>query len=427
MSVALILLNDTLRLHDNPLLHIADGSSAKAAVIVLNRPAFFGQQYGIKRANLQRLQQQLSVIRSLSNALAARNIGLITLFGDTAQSLLKLAQQLGATRLYCAKPVATYENAAIARLSQQLSVTTLDCNSLLGTTSDPGLANLPDSFTAFRKQYEPSLRVALPVDTAMPDDTWLTPAQTARYNADFTQLLQQYLPHQLQFKASEDAAMAHLKHYIWQQRHILHYKDSRNQLIGKHYASFSSSALALGSLSVRWLWHEIERFEQQILANDSTYWLKFELLWREFFRWQFRKYDARWFSKGGIQSQINFTAPVLNTDQQQHFRNWCSANTGNAFIDANMTLLNQTGLMSNRGRQNVASYLIHDLGIDWRLGAAYFEQRLMDYDCASNWGNWAYIAGTGNSQARHFNVQKQAQLYDPDGSFVHAITGVLAL
>ncbi|HBN88410.1 MAG TPA: DASH family cryptochrome, partial [Rheinheimera sp.] len=120
-------------------------------------------------------------------------------------------------------------------------------------------------------------------------------------------------------------------------------------------------------------------------------------------------------------------APVLNTDQQQHFRNWCSANTVNAFIDANMTLLNQTGLMSNRGRQNVASYLIHDLGIDWRLGAAYFEQRLMDYDCASNWGNWAYIAGTGNSQARHFNVQKQAQLYDPDGSFVHAITGVLAL
>jgi len=119
MSMTLILLNDTLRLHDNPLLRIADGDSAKAAVMVLNRHAFFGQQYGIKRANLQRLQQQLSVIRSLSSALAARNIGLITLFGDTTQSLLKLAQQLGATRLYCAKPVATYENAAIARQVRQ--------------------------------------------------------------------------------------------------------------------------------------------------------------------------------------------------------------------------------------------------------------------------------------------------------------------
>ena len=421
MSMTLILLNDTLRLHDNPLLRIADGSNTKAAVMVLNRHAFFGQQYGIKRANLQRLQQQLSVIHSLNHALAARNIGLITLFGDTAQCLLKLAQQLGTTRLYCAEPVATYEYAAIARLSQQLSVTTFDCNSLLAAASHPGLESLPDSFTAFRKKYEPSLQVTPPFDSTIPDEAWLTPAQAEHYSADFTQLRQQYLPQPLHFSASEDAALTYLKHYIWQQRHILHYKDTRNQLIGKHYASFCSPALALGSLSVRRMWHEIERFEQQIMANDSTYWLKFELLWREFFRWQCRKHGASWFSKGGIQGLIDFTAPALNTDQQQHFRNWCSANTGNAFIDANMKLLNQTGLMSNRGRQNVASYLVHDLGIDWRLGAAYFEQRLLDYDCASNWGNWAYIAGTGNSQARQFNVQKQAQLYDPDGSFIRAM------
>ena len=86
-----------------------------------------------------------------------------------------------------------------------------------------------------------------------------------------------------------------------------------------------------------------------------------------------------------------------------------------------MRLLNSTGLMSNRGRQNVASYLIHDLGIDWRLGAAYFEQRLLDYDVASNWGNWAYIAGSGNSAERQFNVIKQALHYDPAGEFVRTI------
>lgn len=77
--------------------------------------------------------------------------------------------------------------------------------------------------------------------------------------------------------------------------------------------------------------------------------------------------------------------------------------------------------MSNRGRQNVASYLLHNLDIDWRLGAAYFEQRLLDYDCASNWGNWAYIAGTGNSTQRQFNISKQAQMYDPQGAFVKAM------
>lgn len=422
MSIRLVLLNDTLRLHDNPLLHIQGNASApKAAVIVLNRQAFFGQQFGIKRANLHRLQQQLSAICSLSSKLAAQNIGLITLFGDTAQCVLNLAQKLGTTQLYCAEPVAAYEYAATARMSQQLSLTMPDCNSLLGGTARPELVKLPDSFTAFRKQVEPSLAVAAPVDNTVADKSWLTPEQTAEHNADFNLLLQQYLPQQLH-GAIEDAAVTHLQQYIWQQRHILHYKETRNQLSGKHYASFCSAALALGALSVRSLWHEISRFEQQVLANESTYWLKFELLWREFFRWQFRKHGTRWFSKGGIQGQTDFAAPALNTNPQQHFRNWCSASTGNAFIDANMTLLNQTGLMSNRGRQNVASYLIHDLGVDWRLGAAYFEQRLLDYDCASNWGNWAYIAGTGNSQARHFNVQKQAQLYDPGGRFSHTTT-----
>ena len=149
--------------------------------------------------------------------------------------------------------------------------------------------------------------------------------------------------------------------------------------------------------------------------------MKFELLWREFFRWQMRKHANRWFSKGAVKGALDFAVPALNRAQHLAFTRWCHANTGVDFVDANMRLLNQTGLMSNRGRQNVASYLIHDLAIDWRLGAAYFEQRLLDYDCASNWGNWAYIAGTGNSAQRQFNISKQAQMYDPQGAFVKAM------
>ena len=70
--------------------------------------------------------------------------------------------------------------------------------------------------------------------------------------------------------------------------------------------------------------------------------------------------------------------------------------------------------MSNRGRQNVASYLCNDLKTDWRYGAAYFEQQLIDYDVCSNWGNWAYLAGVGNDPRgkRYFNSEKQAEAYD---------------
>ena len=76
--------------------------------------------------------------------------------------------------------------------------------------------------------------------------------------------------------------------------------------------------------------------------------------------------------------------------------------------------------MSNRGRQNVASYLINDLKLDWRYGAAYFEQQLIDYDVCSNWGNWAYLAGVGNDPRgnRYFNIEKQALDYDPDGLYI---------
>jgi hypothetical protein len=91
----------------------------------------------------------------------------------------------------------------------------------------------------------------------------------------------------------------------------------------------------------------------------------------------------------------------------------------NDFIDANMLELKHTGFMSNRGRQNVASYLCNDLKLDWRLGAAYFEQQLIDYDVCSNWGNWAYLAGVGNDPRgnRYFNIEKQASDYDKNGDY----------
>jgi deoxyribodipyrimidine photo-lyase len=96
-----------------------------------------------------------------------------------------------------------------------------------------------------------------------------------------------------------------------------------------------------------------------------------------------------------------------------------SGNTGNRFIDANMRELLLTGFMSNRGRQNVASYFVHELGLDWRLGAQYFEEALVDYDVYSNWGNWAYLAGVGNDPRanRRFNITRQADMYDPAGSY----------
>ena len=83
-----------------------------------------------------------------------------------------------------------------------------------------------------------------------------------------------------------------------------------------------------------------------------------------------------------------------------------------------MRELNLTGYMSNRGRQNVASYLVHKMNLPWIWGAAYFESQLIDYDVSSNWCNWMYVAGVGNDpRNRVFNPDRQASVYDAEGTF----------
>ena len=86
-----------------------------------------------------------------------------------------------------------------------------------------------------------------------------------------------------------------------------------------------------------------------------------------------------------------------------------------------MRELAASGYLSNRLRQLVASYLIHDLGGDYRAGAAWFEAQLLDYDVYSNQGNWLYIAGRGTDPrgGRRFNPEKQTREHDPDGEYRH--------
>jgi deoxyribodipyrimidine photo-lyase len=139
----------------------------------------------------------------------------------------------------------------------------------------------------------------------------------------------------------------------------------------------------------------------------------FELLWRDYFRFNAMKLKAALFNRISPYSEN-----LCELDQLKLFQAWYSGQSPDAFINANMQELNQTGWMSNRGRQNVASYLVKTLHVNWQWGASYFEKKLLDYDAASNWGNWAYLAGVGQDpRDRIFNSERQAQRYDPMGKY----------
>ena len=97
---------------------------------------------------------------------------------------------------------------------------------------------------------------------------------------------------------------------------------------------------------------------------------------------------------------------------------WINGDTIEPFVNANMIELKKTGWMSNRGRQNTASFFSKHLFMDWRIGAAYFESQLIDYDVHSNYGNWMYVSGVGNDpRDRKFDISWQSEKYDPQKKF----------
>lgn len=150
------------------------------------------------------------------------------------------------------------------------------------------------------------------------------------------------------------------------------YKITRNGLLGSEYSTKFSPWLAFGCISPRRIFHEIKKYETERVKNDSTYWVIFELLWRDYFRFIAGKYENCLFYSGGVK-KLKYK---WNEDLEK-FQQWADGKTGVPFVDANMREMLQTGWMSNRGRQNVASFLTKDLKLDWRLGAEWFENLLV--------------------------------------------------
>ena len=136
-------------------------------------------------------------------------------------------------------------------------------------------------------------------------------------------------------------------------------------------------------------------------------------MWRDFFKYISLKHGNNIFKLGGILGK-----DLSWKGNEKALNDWIKGTTKEAFVNANMKEIAATGFMSNRGRQNVNSFWAKELKQDWRIGAAYFESLLIDYDVHSNWGNWMYNSGVGNDpRDRKFNIQKQAERYDPNNEY----------
>lgn len=218
------------------------------------------------------------------------------------------------------------------------------------------------------------------------------------------------------FHSAEHQARAHVYAYISENGPGREYKTRRNGMLHHLDSTKLSAYLSRGLISPQEVWNRCLAVEGPLGGCEETYWIRFELLWREYFQWVAYESGPRLFMASGLKKH---SETLNHTGSRKAFELWTSGKTGDELVDAAMRELRETGYQSNRARQNAASYWIHDMKQPWRIGAAYFECMLLDYDPASNWGNWAYIAGVGNDPRpfRKFHTQKQAEQYDPEGSY----------
>lgn len=421
---SLVWLKQDLRLDDNPVLNAAMQHSDCLPVYCLDPRWFVEDSRGLRSCGDRRAQFILDSLTDLQRNLRVYGSDLLVLQGAPEQLLPVLCKDIGARAVYTHSEHAPDEQLLLARVEQALpegvALHQLESNALFQPAELPfSPGTMPGVFTRFRNQIEkrPPAHAPLPLSGVLSP----LPGGALALIGAVPRLADLGLQHRpteprsaVAGRGGEMPGKAWLDDYLWGSQAVRHYKETRNGLLGRHFSSKLSTWLAQGCLSPRRIVHELRAHEASHGANDSTYWLWFELLWREFFRLSLRLHGSAFFRFGGLSGG----APPRGNDQR--WLNWREGNTGQPFVDACLRELNASGFLSNRGRQIAASYLVHDLQQDWRLGAAWFEQQLIDYDVASNWGNWAYIAGVGHDPrgGRAFNVAMQAERYDPDGTYV---------
>jgi deoxyribodipyrimidine photo-lyase len=423
MKTTIVWFKTDLRLHDNETLSKALAQSDVVVPIYCYDESQFTQtDFGFQKTGAFRAQFLKESLADLDKNLRALGSGLLLLTGKPEIEIPKVVQQYKATKVVAKREVSHEEKQTEALVQSALfklkcELQTYSTSTLYHAEDLPfTIKDIPDVFTNFRKKIEKESHIRPPFDrpSQIPSPA-MDPIALPSLEAVGLKKVTMDSRAALAFKGGETEGLKRLNHYFFESKRIAVYKDTRNGLVGADYSSKFSAWLALGCLSPRFIYHELKRYEQEFGANESTYWLVFELLWRDYFRFMMKKYNTKLFQLSGIQ---NKELPV-NAHDAALLQKWIDGKTGVDFVDANMIELKRTGFMSNRGRQNVASYLCNDLKLDWRYGAAYFEQQLIDYDVCSNWGNWTYLAGVGNDPRgnRYFNIEKQASDYDRDKSF----------
>ncbi len=417
---SIVWFRNDLRIADNAVLAKASKQADRVIGLYCFDPRHFEKnRFGFKKIEKYRTGFLIESVHNLRAQLDALNIDLLV-YHDLPENVIpKICEANQITDIYLQKEWTQEE----VDTENTVKAQTTDINwhhiynQFLYHPEDINfdVSKTPQVFTVFRKKLEKYIDIREESPTTKLSQYNRIENNTSIPNlsdlsfVDFKSHPNSAFP----FKGGETEAINRLNDYFFNTKKLGFYKKTRNGLAGVDYSSKFSPWLANGCISARTIYWKIKQFEKEHFKNQSTYWLIFELIWRDYFKYVSLKHGNQIFKlKGILQKDYKWSK------NQNQLQKWINGETQSDFVNANMIELKETGWMSNRGRQNVASYFAKELELDWRIGASYFESLLLDYDVHSNYGNWMYVAGVGNDpRDRKFNVQLQAERYDASGKF----------
>ena len=410
---AIVWFQKDLRIHDNEAL-IEASSNAKEVIPVyvfddreLNNQTDILQ---IEKTGSFRSRFLIESVEDLRNNLRERGSELIVRSGISEDILFDLAKQFEVDAIYCNRERTreeVFRQESLERLLWSIGrEVRYSRGKMLYYTADLPfpITHSPDNFQQFKKEVERFVAVRQPLEEIP------IPSFNLKHDFEIGEL-PGFDSKENIVTGGESAALEMLDVLSKKAKtQELYYLDAKRSL--EHLMIYLSD----GCLSPKKLYHAVLTWGNKGENCRSKDFTINALLWRDFYRLMGKKYRDLIFEAGGVKGHVDQKA----SQEITLFNIWKEGRTGIPYVDACMNKLKTVGYLHNHEKKMIASFLVYYLKLDWRMGAEYFENLLINYDPCSVWGFWNYIAGisSDDKDGVEVNCLRESLKYDPDGEFV---------
>ncbi|MDB5020826.1 MAG: deoxyribodipyrimidine photolyase [Pedobacter sp.] len=411
----LVWFRNDLRLHDNEMLVEAITKSESILPVYFFDPRHFDAAQ-VAKAGFARAKFLVESVVALRMAFQKMGGDILIVNGMPENHITDLVERFEIGEVYHHREVAPAETQVSANVEDMLWKSQVNLRHFIGHTLYNKedlpfpIKDIPDIFAQFKKKTErdaivkPCIESPEHIDFVEVGDWGSIPTAADLFLdkdlCDYTGMKN--------CAGGEEAGLKQLSSLL-AQGSAIYLKPATKQSDRHGYNSQLSAWLSLGCLSPRKVFWAVKHAEEQFGSNPNFSHLTLGLLWRDYYRFMFKKHGAEYLAESVLRPELD-----AQSDEDLMFENWKSGNTGHSLIDAHMRDLNQTGFLSHSARILVATFLVHVLKVNWMKGAVYFEEKLIDYTTASNWGNWSCIAsGSRDLKTKHtFDVNKQLKVLE---------------